>query len=122
MTAVKFLLDEHVPLVVVTELRRLALEIEIDRIGGLGTPARGTPDPNLLLWCEEHGYSLVTHNRKSMPRHLTDHLAAGHHVPGIFVFRALPAIGDIVQNLLLVWGATDAEEHDDLLRYLPPDW
>nr|WP_293128835.1 DUF5615 family PIN-like protein [Microcoleus sp. bin38.metabat.b11b12b14.051] len=44
-------------------------------------PSRGTLDPEILKWCEEYNFILVTNNRKSMPVHLTDHLAERRHIP-----------------------------------------
>jgi hypothetical protein len=32
-------------------------------------------------------FALATYNRASMPIHLRDHLAAGRHIPGVFVLR-----------------------------------
>jgi hypothetical protein len=43
-----------------------------------------TLDPEILLWCEAHRFILVTNNRRSMPRHLADHLAMGCQNPKDF--------------------------------------
>jgi hypothetical protein len=40
--------------------------------------------PEVLLWCEEYGFVLVTNNRSSMPVHLEEHLAQGHRIPEFF--------------------------------------
>jgi len=62
---------------------------------------------------------LVTSNRSSMPVHLRDHLATGHHVPGILVLNPDMTLGETLDELLLIWGASEAEEYRDLLLYLP---
>jgi len=86
----KYLLDEHIPPAYRTQILRRAerlapfAELEVWAIGDPDAPAKGTLDPEILLWCESHGFVLVTNNRRSMPVHLADHLAAGQHVPGIF--------------------------------------
>src|SRR2546429_4475372 len=48
-------------------------------------PPLGTPDPDNLLWAEQHGRIIVTEDRRTMPVHLADHLQAGRHSPGVFI-------------------------------------
>ena len=48
-------------------------------------------------WCEIHEFILVTNNRKSMPKHLADHLA----------------------ELILIAGASFPKEYQDRIEYLP---
>ena len=83
------------------------------------SPAKGTLDPDLLLWCEEHAFILVTNNRKTMPGHLQDHLASGHHIPGILIMNSKMTIGETIEELLLIWIASDEEEYHDRLEPLP---
>ena len=40
-----------------------------------------------------------------MPQHLEDHLAAGHHVPGIFIINLKVSVGLIIEHLILIAGA-----------------
>jgi hypothetical protein len=72
-----------------------------------------------LLWCEANGFLLVTANRTSIPAHLRAHLTAGHHVPGILVLNPGMTMGATIDELLLIWGASEAKEYRDLLLYLP---
>jgi hypothetical protein len=50
-----------------------------------------------------------------MPGHLQAHLATGRHIPGILVLTPDLTIGAILEQLLLIWGASEAEEYQDLL-------
>ena len=79
----RYLLDEHIAPVYRGQLLRIVPELEVWIVGDRGAPPRGTLDPDILIWCEEHRFVLVTNNRKSMPRQLADHLALGRHIPGI---------------------------------------
>jgi predicted nuclease of predicted toxin-antitoxin system len=72
---VRYLLDEHINPLLRRELLRAAPDLEAWIIGDPGAQRRGTLDPDILLWCEANHFCLVTNNRKSMPRHLVDHLA-----------------------------------------------
>ena len=119
MSMVRYLLDEHMPAALRLQLLRHAPDLVVWMLGDPGAPYYGTLDPDILLWCEANGFLFVTRNRKSIPVHLQDHLAIGHHVPGIFVVPPQLALGTIIDQLLLVWGASEAEEYHDLLLYLP---
>lgn len=119
MSSVRYLLDEHVDPRLRTQLIRQASDLVVWMIGDPGAPRRGTSDPDILLWCEVNGFTLVTSNRRSMPDHLQAHLTAGRHIPGILVLPPDMTIGAALEQLLLVWGASEAEEYRDLLLYLP---
>ena len=54
-----------------------------------------------------------------MPQHLSDHLSAGHHVPGIFTINRKVSMGLIIDQLLLIVGASDENEYMDQIKYLP---
>ncbi|MBM3144937.1 MAG: hypothetical protein FJ010_08170 [Chloroflexi bacterium] len=41
------------------------------------------------------------------------------HVPGIFVMNADMGIGETIEELLLIWGASDEEEYHDNIWFLP---
>ena len=88
-------------------------------IGDEDAPPKSTPDPEILAWCEQHQFILITNNRKSMPQHLSDHLSAGHHIPGIFTINLEVPMGKIIEELLLIAGASDADEYIDQITYIP---
>jgi len=115
----RYLLDEDTPHSLRDQLLRRAPDLEVLAVGDAMGPALGTPDPQLLRWIEREGYALVSRNRRTMPRHLQDHLEAGGHVPGIFLLRRQYTIGRILDDLLLIWEVGDVEEYRDRLEYLP---
>lgn len=87
MTRRCYLVDENTTPALADQLRRRHPYMNVLKIGDENTSPKGTSDPDILLWLERHGFSLVTKNRKSIPLHLHEHLANGHHVPGIFTLR-----------------------------------
>jgi hypothetical protein len=119
MKEIRYLLDENIDPIFRTELLRKEPQLLAWRIGDPGTPKSGTLDDKILIWCEENDFILVTNNRKTMPTHLSDHLAEGRHVPGILTLDPDMSIGEIIDELLLIWGASDASEYQDLILYLP---
>jgi len=119
MNTIQYLLDEHVDPRLRRALQRRAPEMVVWCVGDAGAPPLQTSDPDILRWCEANGFSLVTNNRASMPVHLRDHLADGWHILGIFTLDPDMTMGETVDELLLIWGASEAEEYLDQLRYLP---
>jgi hypothetical protein len=119
MSEIRFLLDEHVTPVLRAQLIQREPKMVVWVIGDPGAPDHGTLDPDILLWCETNHFSLVTNNRRSMPVHLQAHLEAGHHVPGIFTLNPDMGMGAIIEELCLIWGASDPAEYRNTIIYLP---
>ena len=120
MSQVCFLLDEHVPIIIQAQLERIDLEFRVYAIGAGIAPAKGTSDPDILLWIEAQGCMLVTNNRSTIPVHLRAHLDEGRHVAGIVMLpKRMGGIGAILDDLLLIWGAGLPDEFQDQIVYLP---
>jgi hypothetical protein len=116
---IRFLLDENVDVNLRLELNRRYPEMIVWQIGTPGAPERSTLDPEILEWCEENEFSLVTNNRDSMPVHLQGHLETGRAVPGIFTLNLSMSFGETIDELILIWGAGFEEEFENQINYLP---
>lgn len=88
-------------------------------VGEPAAPARGTLDPEILIWCEGTGFVLVTNNRRSMPVHLAEHLNLGGHIPGIFILNPSLSMGETLEELIVVAEAALEDEYQDRIEYLP---
>lgn len=119
MTKHRYLVDENTTLAITDQLRRRRPILEVLTIGDELAPPKDTLDPDILLWLEQHGFSLITRNRRSMPGHLRQHLAIGHHVPGIFTLRPNASLREIIEDLLLIWEATERGEYRDQIVHIP---
>lgn len=119
MSEIRYLLDENVHPLYRQELLRREPTMVVWRVGDVSAPLESTLDPDILVWCENRSFILVTNNRKSMLPHLQKHLAQGRHVPGIFVMNADMGIGETIEELLLIWGASGEEEYHDNIWFLP---
>ena len=115
----RFLIDENMPSIYRQQLLRRQPAPVVWSVGDPGAPPTGTLDPDILLWCEAHNFLLVTNNRKSMPVHLADHLAAGQHVPGILTHRRRATVNGVLESLLLIAEAALPGEYQDRIEYLP---
>lgn len=119
MTDIRFLLDENMPHSLRDQLLYHEPDMEIHCIGGPTAPPIGTLDPAILEWLEQNQYLLVSRNRRTMPRHLQEHLAKGRHVPGLLLIRRQASIGALVRDLLLIWHASKLSDYQDRIEYLP---
>ncbi|HEY6343318.1 MAG TPA: hypothetical protein VIY49_17625 [Bryobacteraceae bacterium] len=78
----------------------------------------GIPDPEILQKAAEAGRILVSHDRRTMPRHFARFLE-NHSSLGLIVVPQDLDIGSIIEDLLIVWAASDANEWRDVIGYLP---
>jgi hypothetical protein len=120
MSEIQFLLDENVDPDFLTGLWQAWPPINVRRIGFRDAPPFGTPDPDILIWCETYQFSLITNNRHTMPTHLQDHLAAGRHVPGIVILNDRMSIGQTVAALAEIWSSRQPEKYVDQIIFLKP--
>lgn len=117
--SLRYLIDESMPPLWRQLLLKQEPALTVYRIDDPGQPASGTLDPDILIWCERSDLVLITNNRKTMPGHLKDHLAAGRHVPGIFTLPTTYRVLEIIDNLILVAGASLPDEFKDQIQMLP---
>jgi predicted nuclease of predicted toxin-antitoxin system len=117
--SLKYLIDENVNPLYPNQIRQLEPDIVIKVVGEPETPPRSTLDPEILLWCEENNFVLVTNNRTSMPVHLADHIAQNRHVPGIFILNPNLSIGENLEELILAALASEKDDYQDQIVYLP---
>ncbi|MDI6793026.1 MAG: DUF5615 family PIN-like protein [bacterium] len=114
-----YLVDENTTPALVDQLQRRQPTMSVLKVGDEMALPKGTADPDILLWLERNGFSLVTRNRKSMPRHLQEHLVKGHHVPGIFTLKPQAALGDILDDLVFIWEVAEPDEYQDQIVHIP---
>jgi hypothetical protein len=79
----------------------------------------GVPDGEVLLLAAEQGRILVSHDENSMPGHFRDFLAAGNWSPGVLMAPQGAATGLVIESLVLLWVASEAEEWRDRIVWLP---
>ena len=117
--SIRYLMDENLDPLYKRQLLIKKPNLVVYAVGDPGSPPKGTFDQEILCWCEENGFILVTNNRKSMPAHLGAHLVQGRHIPGILTLNEEMSVGEIIEELLLIAGASLANEYQDRIEYLP---
>jgi predicted nuclease of predicted toxin-antitoxin system len=61
--ALKYLIDENVNPIYPNQIRLREPDILIKVVGESETPPKSTLDPEILCWCEENNFVLVTNNK-----------------------------------------------------------
>jgi Domain of unknown function (DUF5615) len=119
MSQLKFLMDEDPSRALLHALRNRQPAPDIIRVGEPGAPPRRTKDPQVLLAAEAAGRCLISRDRRTMRRHVQDHLNAGHHTCGVILTRGGFALMRYVNDILLIWQATTPDEWVDRMDYIP---
>ena len=78
----------------------------------------GISDPEVLHRAATLYRILISHDRKTMPMHFRRFLET-HSSPGLIVVPQDLEIGNAIDDLLLIWVTTEAEEWRDQIAYLP---
>ena len=118
-----FLLDENLPGRLFRAIQRHNLgggdPIDAVRVGSSSDLPLGSDDPTILRWAESEDRIVVSEDKNTMPGHLGEHLAAGHHSPGVFLIRPGASVPTIVEFLVLVAYASEPHEWRDRIEYIP---
>ena len=115
---VRFVADEDIDVGIVQGLRSREPAIDILDVKTAGL--RGMTDPALLELAAQQDRIMISHDRETMTLHFCDRVESGKPAPGLFIVRQQPsAIGKIIESLLLVWAASQAEEWRNQITYLP---
>ena len=79
---------------------------------------RGLPDQQVLALAAQENRILVTHDRRTMPRHFADFIV-NEKSPGVVIIAQKVSVSAAIEELLLIWSASDAEEWINLIVDLP---
>ncbi len=78
----------------------------------------GLSDQEVLALAAEEGRVLVTHDRKTMPRHFAAFIRSKISA-GVLVVPQKRSIALTVEELVLIWTASEAEEWTNRIYTLP---
>jgi len=99
----RFLADADFNHKIVLGIRRR--EPSVDFLGACDGGVVGVSDPEVLRIAAESARILVSHDRRTMPAHFARFLELD--------------IGAAIEDLLLIWATTDAEEWIEHLGFVP---
>jgi hypothetical protein len=113
---VRFQADADLDGRILRGLRRTAPEIDIRTAAEAGLEGLG--DPDVLRMCADSGRILVSQYRRTMPAHFARYTAAAPS-PGVVLLREAIPIATAIEELVLIWSASEAEEWSGRLVWIP---
>lgn len=75
-------------------------------------------DPDVLALAANEGRVLVTHDQRTMPQHFAEFISQ-QVSPGLIVVPQSLPITVAVQELILIWSVTDADEWTNRIAFAP---
>jgi predicted nuclease of predicted toxin-antitoxin system len=99
-------------------LATLRREPSIDFQTALAAGLTSLSDREVLAMAASEGRVLVTHDRKTMPRHFSEFIAT-QTSPGLVVIPQQLPLAAAVEDLILIWSATEADEWLNRICFLP---
>lgn len=77
------------------------------------------PDERVLAFAAERGLLVLSHDVNTMPAAAFARLADGQAVSGLLMVRQVNPVAEAVDDLMLIWWASDAEEWNGQVWFLP---
>lgn len=114
---IPFLADADFNHLIVKGCRRA--EPAMDFLSANEAKLRTLSDPQVLALAAEQNRILVTHDRQTMPRHFGEFLIEHGSSPGIFLVSQDAPIGEVIEDLVLIWAASDAAEWRNRIVNIP---
>ncbi|MBO3460880.1 MAG: DUF5615 family PIN-like protein [Aetokthonos hydrillicola CCALA 1050] len=116
MVSIRYQADADLNQAIVTGVLRR--EPTIDFQTAFAARLEGVKDPQVLAIAAQQGRVLVSHDRKTMPLEFAEFITSNQSSGVIIVSRKLP-IEVIIEELLLIWAASSAEEWVNRIAKLP---
>lgn len=114
---VRFLADADLNKAIVSgALRR---EPSLDFLTAQAAGLRGMNDPAVLALAAGSQRVLVSHDVGTMPTHFRAFRDAEQRSSGVFLIPQSLDVGSAIDELLLIWLASEASEWEDKLAWLP---
>ena len=113
---IKFLADENLRRAIMLGLRRR--EPTANFVLAYEAGAAGKDDLAVLQIAAEQNRILVSHDLRTMPQHFR-HFIARQTSPGVILIPQKLPLSTAIEQLVLIWLASEAEEWVDQIRFLP---
>jgi hypothetical protein len=91
--------------------------IEFSRLRDLGIAALS--DPDVLDYAARGNWLIVSHDVNSLTAAAFDRMAAGHMMNGLLLAHQDDPVSSTIDNLILIWSASEAEEWANQVVFLP---
>jgi hypothetical protein len=117
MSRPRFLADHDLNEHIIDGLLRREPAVEFIRAREVGMSER--PDPEVLEYAASQGLIIVSHDVHTMPAYAVERIDAGQLLAGLFMVQQTRPIGPIIDSLVMIWSASEAEEWQGHIIFLP---
>ena len=117
MSRPRFLADHDLNEAIVDGVCRREPSIEFTRAREVNLAGR--PDHEVLDYAAARGLIVVSHDVNTMPAHGSERLSRGLPLPGLLMVRQSLPLAVAIEQLVMVWSASDAEEWASVVAFLP---
>lgn len=114
---IRLLADENFDNRILRGLRRANARVDIVRVQD--TALYQADDPRVLEWAAQEGRITLTHDVNTMPKYAYARASAGLSMPGVIAVQPGASIAEVIEDMLLILEASDAEEFQNQVVYLP---
>ena len=117
MSQLRFLADEDLRGVIVRAIRRLEPSIELTTINE--EFLAGANDVEVLEYCWKRRWLLLSHDVNTMRATAERRIAGQQGLHGLFLIPQDRPVRLIAESVVLIWSASEFEEWQDRVVYLP---
>ena len=117
MSRPRFLADQDLNEHIISGVLRHEPSIEFLRLRDIGLGRRA--DADILSHAAAQGLLVVSHDVNTMIDQAFSRLAAGELLSGLFMVRQRSPIAPVIESLVLIWSASEAEEWQGQVVFLP---
>jgi hypothetical protein len=114
---IRYLADADFNHAIVKGCRRQ--EPALDFLSANEAVLHGIADLDVLALAADQNRILVTHDRQTMPYHFGEFLMKRGTSPGVFLVSQYGPIGPVIDELVLIWAASDADEWKNRIVNIP---
>jgi predicted nuclease of predicted toxin-antitoxin system len=117
MSRPRFLVDQDFKEQIVKGARRLEPAMEFLMVREIGLAQAS--DAEILSYAAAGGWLVLSHDFNTMTATANEFMAAGKPMNGLVVAHQRSAIAAVIDSLVLIWSASEAEEYVNRIQYLP---
>ncbi len=114
---IRFLADENFNGKILRGIRRDRPDADIIRVQD--TPAYQSPDQIVLEFAAQQQRIILTHDVETMIGFAKARLAASLPMPGVIAVRDIVPVRQVIDDLLIVLGASEMSDWNNLITFLP---
>lgn len=109
--------DENFNNIILRGLLRIYPELDVVRVQD--TALYQADDLRVLDWTAQEGRLLLTHDVNTMPGFVYQRIREGKLMRGVFVIHDDAPVSPVIEDLLIIIGASTLEEWDNSVNFLP---